>query len=110
MTCAPARAPSRSRRATSSGAAAVVVEHAHRQQRGVRRDAGDADAVAGRRADDAAHVGAVAVAVLRGVVALDEVAPGHDPAREVGMVEAHAGVDHRDVAPAPVAPSARRRR
>jgi hypothetical protein len=57
---------------------------------------GDADAVAGRGERDAAHVRAVAVAVLRRVVVLDEVVPGQDLRRQVRDGRGDARVDHGD--------------
>ena len=49
-----------------------------------------------RRADDAHHVRAVPVAVLRRGVALHLVPAGPDASRQVRVVGLHAGVDHRD--------------
>ena len=60
------------------------------------RDRLDPDAVAGQRVDDAGDVGAVAVAVLRRVVVVDEVVPGQQLAGEVRVVGLDAGVDHGD--------------
>jgi hypothetical protein len=76
-------------------AAAVVAERADRHQRRAGRHALDPDPVAGRRADDPCDVGAVAVAVLRGGVAPDNVVALADAPRQVGVVGLHAGVDDR---------------
>src|SRR5215203_3549976 len=59
--------------ATTTMPAAVVAEHADRHDHRARRHALDPDPVAASRRDDPAHVGAVAVAVLRRRVALDHV-------------------------------------
>jgi hypothetical protein len=80
----------------SAVAVAVVAEHAHGEDLGPGRHRLDPDAVAGQRVDDAGHVGAVAVAVLRRVVVVDEVVPREGLAREVGMVGLDAGVDDGD--------------
>jgi hypothetical protein len=58
--------------------------------------AGDADAVAGVRGDDPAHVRPVAVGVVRVRVAVDEVGAGGDVAGQIGVRGVDAGVDHRD--------------
>jgi len=77
-------------------AVAAVVEHAHGEDLGTGRDRLDPDAVTGQRVDDAGDVGAVAVAVLRRVVVVDEVVPRQQLAREVRVVGLDAGVDDRD--------------
>ena len=82
--------------------AAVVVEHPHRQDRRARRHALDADPVPADGADDPAHVGAVAVAVLRRRVVLHEVVARPERARP--------GPGGRPARPSPRRPPPRRRR
>jgi hypothetical protein len=63
--------------------AAVVAQDAEREDRGARGNARDAHAVLGVRRDDAGHVRAVAVAVLRRGVVLYEVVAWNQAALEV---------------------------
>ncbi len=79
-----------------SGAGSLVAQHPHGHHLRAGRHAGDADPVAGGGGDDPAHVRAVAVAVLRSGVVLDEVAPGSELPGEVGVVGLRARVHHGD--------------
>ncbi len=99
MTCAPfssaALSPRARARVVQDGAGARrLAAGAQRQHASVRRDAGDADPVVGPRRDDAGHRGAVVLAEVGPIAG--EVQAGVDLLGEVGMVELHAAVDHRD--------------
>ena len=112
------------------GAAAVGVEHADRDDLHAPAQAGDAAGVVAARADDPGDVRAVAVLVIAGSLAVDQIAaePVVDHAvavviaavgrilgvlpqvgLQVGMVALHAGVEHRDLrAAGPLVPGAGR--
>ena len=87
--------PVDSRRNVGVRPRSAVVQHPDGHDGRAGRDAVHADAVAGICRDDARHVGAVAVAVLRRRVARHEVPAGPDPACQVGMRGVDAGVHHR---------------
>ena len=73
-----------------------VVRDLHRHDDDPRRDAADADAVAGRRRDDPGDVRAVAVLVGRVAVARSDVDAGDEAALQVGVAEVDPAVDDGD--------------
>ncbi len=83
-----------------SVAAPGGVEHPDRQNLGLGCHALDPEAVVGIGGDDPRHVGAVTVGVRRAPPRADEVIPGQELPLKVGVIEAHAGVDHGDNGPA----------
>ena len=98
MTCAPCGArPVDAGGDVLGGAAAVVAEHAHRQQLRARRDGGDADAVAGRRRSRSRSRACRGRCRPAGVSSSwTKSWPGQELAGEVGMAGCDAGVDDRD--------------
>ncbi len=88
-------------RAEGGGAVAVERLGHHHPRPGGHPDGRAAGGAADHGADG---VGAVAVVVVGRWPAVDEVAPGGDFPRQVGMLGVDAGVDRADPDPAPVQP------